>query len=151
MAEKTDKWVETVAKLVRLTQEGAIIWESSPPPKHLTTGAEDYVEATFITVYLDRRLRLYRRLFKYDVDPLLGFIPENFRVNTPTIKQKWAASKVLEFIDPDGNSLWTFPEVAPLGDLLEKVRYQVAGVKEFVEHLFSEPYAEESESTEEQE
>lgn len=53
----------------------------------------------------------------------------------------WVSDIILEFTDVNGESLWTFPQVKAVRDLLSAVQYQVAGVNEFLHELFSESNA----------
>lgn len=44
----------------------------------------------------------------------------------------------LEIIDDNGTTLWTFPPVSGLDDLLSSVRYQTAGVKSFLDEIIDD-------------
>lgn len=127
MVELKDKLVEAVAKLIRLTQDGTIRWSSAEPPEYLLGDSEDYVETVFTASHDNRNLRLYNRIYKADVIPLLQTI------SSPS--SLWKSEVNLEIVDSSYNPIWTFPRVTPLIDLLDSVRYQVADVNDFIEGL----------------
>lgn len=137
MAETEDKWVEAVAKLIKLTQENKIKWHSSEPPTNLKGDADDYVETVFLTKYNDRNLRLYKRIYKRDLSPLVSALKKTMGESYPRFS--WYSSVVLEILDLGNNKIWTFPTVTPLEDLLTSVRFQVADVNAFIEKLLNEP------------
>lgn len=65
----------------------------------------------YIADYKGRRLRLYEILHSY---------PD------------------LEIIDDNGTTLWTFPQVSGLNDLLSSVRYQTADVKSLLDDIIED-------------
>jgi len=44
----------------------------------------------------------------------------------------------LEIIDDNGFTLWTFPRVSGLDDLLSSVRYETTGVKNFLDEIIDD-------------
>ena len=135
MTEKQSKFVEAVARLIKLTQDGELMWESSKPSAELERdGIKD--ESVFISRYKDRILRLYKYSYRVD-EPGLFDISTSFfpiKVKYPY----WASSVTLEFIDDNGFSLWKFPFTNALNDLFQAVQYQFAGVDEFLDKLLNE-------------
>ena len=90
---------------------------------------------TFITRYKNKILGLYERRSKIETMPTgsLGLISASiFNI----IPSNWNTGVVLEFIDEKGNNIWTFPDVKGLRDLLNSVKYQIAGVDDFLNDLF---------------
>jgi len=136
MAETEDKWVEAVAKLIKLTQENKIKWSSSKPPDNLKGDADDYVETVFLTKYNEKNLRLYKRIYKVELDYLTSL--GHFKIGTSLPKYTWRSEVILEMLDLGNNKIWTFPTVTPLQDLLTSVSYQVADVNAFIENLLNE-------------
>ena len=136
MAETEDKWVEAVAKLIKLTQASKIKWSSSKPPDYLKGDADDYVETIFLAKYNDRNLRLYQRIYKIEFNPLTG--SGLFKFGDPRPDYLWSSNVALEMLDLDGNKIWKFPQVTPLEDLLTSVRFQVADLDGFIEKLLKD-------------
>lgn len=129
MAEKKDKFVEAVAKLIKLTQDGKIEWRSA----ELVVRDDFKVESVFSAAYKDKLLRIYKYVYKVEEpDPFQIAI----RTFTPEKKYPyWATSVTLEFIDIFGISLWKFPYTNAVNDLLQAVQYQVADVDEFLNEI----------------
>ena len=136
MSEKQNKWVEAITKLIKQTQEGRIKWL---PGKHdKESGRDDLrIESVFITNYKNKTLRLYKYSYKVEVPGLFDNIA-NVYSNMTRKYPYWTSSIALEFISDDGKSLWTFPDTNALNDLLGAVRYQVAGVDEFLDDILQE-------------
>jgi hypothetical protein len=122
MAEQ-DKFVALVARLNELTQEGKLKWSAVYNPEELGLGTDKKVKLVFQTFYKNKTLRIYHEDFKtwYEED-----------------RYVWASRIVLTFVDIGAQSIWEFPNVAGLGDLYESVRYQQAGVDEFINDVLSE-------------
>jgi hypothetical protein len=119
--EKREKyrWIDAITKLIELTQTGKLVWTRATDeyiPKHrkLTT-------VVFIANYNDKLLRLY------------GAEPYAQHWNTEDV--------ILEFITPDGNTLWQFPETSAINSLLYAVQYRFAGVNEFLNEILEERVA----------
>lgn len=136
MDEERNKWIDVIAKLVRLTQEGKIRWSSESPSKPLFTKPDDKITVVYTTYYKGKSLRLYektskaRRLSLRDIGTSKKLAPNEIRTVTRVY---------LEFYDRTfDQSLWTFPHVAPLRDLVTAVQFQVAGVKDFIDELLEE-------------
>ena len=130
MTEKKDKYLEVVIKLIKLTQEGKIEWRrGNLVLKNVT------VKIVFITEYKGKSLRLYE--YEYEVlPPPPGTMPPIIGV-----KKKYPYRQTditLEFIDDKDLSLWEFPHSHAISDLLHTVKYQVAGVDDFLDSITSE-------------
>lgn len=115
-----DKFTKAVARLIELTQKGDIRWERGDPPDFTASG--DYAEVVFRAEYDGERLRVFRRRSKVALDE------ERF---------DWVETPVLQVLDEDGKSLYQFPHMPALYDLIESVEYQVAGVGPLIEKLAS--------------
>jgi len=50
----------------------------------------------------------------------------------------WTKITVLQLLDENGLAAWTFPETEVLNHLLEAVKYQVTGVKDFLDEILAE-------------
>lgn len=137
--EKT-KWVDAVTRMIELTQQGEMRWVPIEP--YGMSENENRTSAVFRSSYKDKTLRIYERKVHErqrvldDEDPLSVSITNLLK---PKYQSVWVYQVVLEFIDGNGNTLWTFPKVSALRDLLSAVQYQAAGVNEFIDGLFEEP------------
>lgn len=133
MSEHQSKWVAAIIKLIKYTQEGRLKWVPGKIDGEASLD-DQKIEIVFVTVYKDKTLRLYK--YSYKVEDLS---PINFLLFEK--KQKipyWDSAIALELIDKEGKTLWTFPNNNALKDLLEAVRYQVAGVDDFLDEILCE-------------
>lgn len=137
MAEVTNKWIDAVTKLTKLTQDGELTWSSLPSDSVLVSDDVQQIDSVFKAFHGHKRLRLYRKRFKVEANLSLLSGVDLFPRKYPY----WASQVYLEIVDEYGNSLWTFPKVTGLSDLLAAVKYQVSGVKEFLEDLLGEDEA----------
>jgi hypothetical protein len=131
MSTEKNKWVDAVAKLIQLTQEGELKWTIDEPPTLFSKRPNTRVEVVFVAKYGEKSLRLYERRFQ---EEFIDF--DEFEMR-PVPKVEWRKVVVLEFIDDNGNGLWAFPSVEALNDLMSAVQYQVAGVKDFLTELLA--------------
>lgn len=131
MSTEKNNWVNAITKLTKLTQDGNLTWTAHQPPSSFSKGPNSRVQTVFLTNYGDRRLRLYENRSQEEV---IDF--DEFEMR-PIAKLVWTKNVVLEFVDNDDNSLWAFPYVEALNDLLAAVQYQVAGVKDFLADLLA--------------
>ncbi len=112
MTTANDKLIDAIVSLIDGTQKGRITWEVKKlTPTLSLTDPKIAVQAVYQTEYRGRKLRLYEAAY---------------------------SSPTLEIIDDDGTALWTFPPVSGLDDLLSSVRYETAGVKEFLDDIIGE-------------
>lgn len=131
MSTEKNKWIDAVAKLIKLTQEGKLNWAVDEPPASFSKRPNSRVDVVFQTTYGDKRLRLYERRYQEDT---IDF--DEFEMR-PVQKVEWRKDVILEFTDDAGNSLWAFPFIEALNDLVAAVQYQVAGVKDFLAELLT--------------
>lgn len=138
MATEREKVIDAIVKLIRETQEGKITWSIKEPTASLKLDANFAVEVIYETAYKNRRLRLYRE--RCLVDP--GLLERSVNRTTydllGTRYPRWESEIILEIIDEKGKTLWTFPDVNGLDDLLDSVEYQAAGVRDFLDEIVSD-------------
>jgi hypothetical protein len=136
MPSDKEKTIKFVAKLLELTQDGAVTWTVIEPRQSLKTHPDFPVDLLYVTTHKDKRLGLYQQRRGYVTlrDALFsssgysGFESKNpSRVGT-----------FLEMIDDQGNCLWSFSEVNGLQDLYDAVQYQVAGVKGYLDAVLGD-------------
>ena len=131
MSTEKNKWVEAVAKLIQLTQQGELKWTIDEPPVSFSKRPNARVEIVFVAKHGEKNLRLYEKRFQ---EEFIDF--DEFEMRAVP-KTEWRKAVVLEFTDDFGNSLWSFPSVEALNDLMSAVQYQVAGVKDFLTELLA--------------
>ncbi|MCP9493776.1 MAG: hypothetical protein MSG64_04885 [Pyrinomonadaceae bacterium MAG19_C2-C3] len=145
--EKKNKniWVDAVARMIELTQQGIMRWNSVETTTTAST-EQNRTSAIFQTIYNGKALRLYERKVP-ERRPISDEESNSFVLALPSIlvdrkyKTVWIPEIVLEFVDSKEEPLWTFPQLSALHDLLTAVQYQAAGVNEFLHDLFSETNA----------
>ena len=135
------KWSDVVSRMITRTQHGEIRWQSVTP-YGTVTAEKNRTSAVFRASYKGKTLRLYERnVPETELDlgeegnPLTALNAGLFGRRYKTV---WTPEVVLEFIDDKGETLWNFPQVSALDDLLSAVQYQAAGVNEFIGSLFEE-------------
>jgi hypothetical protein len=132
------KWVDAVTRMIELTQQGEMRWVPVEP--YGISEKENRTSAVFRSSYKDKTLRIYEKQVQERqraLDDEGGLAA--LTLLRPKYQYVWVNQVVLEFIDGNGNALWTFPRVGALRDLLSAVQYQAAGVNEFIDDLFEEP------------
>jgi hypothetical protein len=131
MSNERNKWIDAVAKLIELTQDGELVWEAQEPPFSFSKRPNFSAEVVFVCKYGEKNLRLYEKRIHEEVDDF-----DEFEMR-PFTKIEWKRIIVLEFVDANANSLWAFPKVEALKDLFSAVQFQVAGVKDFLAELLA--------------
>lgn len=132
MEKRKDKWIEAIAKLTKMTQDNTLKWRSGEVPEFFKNLENVKVETVYLTKHKDRWLRIYEKRVK-EYRTGIGFGLVGFERG-----YVWTIHTVLDFADPSGASLWIFPEIKGLENLLNAVKFQVAGVKDFLKDLLSE-------------
>lgn len=123
-------------KIATITQQGTLKWDPAKPPAYLSSEARDSrVDVVYETEYKDRTLRLYEK--RYQVQK-----PNPLFSATSVFDQReypyWTSKTVLELLDENELSPWAFPNSQVLDDLLDAVRYQVSGVRDFLNDILAE-------------
>jgi hypothetical protein len=114
MPESPNQWLAAIAKLTALTQDGKLKWTIVEPGPQVVGRI---VGPLYAASHAGRNLQLFQ---------LRGGGFGRFEEESPL---------ALEFVDDEGRSLFTFPELDNLVDLYNAVRYQTAGVKSFLDSL----------------
>jgi hypothetical protein len=120
MTDEKDKWVQAVAKLNRLTQEGTLKWVRMEPPQQLTQGTHSVIVEFYTTTYQGRNLAIY--LLRYR-----NYYNEE--------DYEWSAEPRLVVCTPTWEPEWPFPEVAGIHELFSSVRFQVADVTTLLDDI----------------
>jgi len=132
MEKEKNKIIDAVAKIIKDTQDGVMKWKSVP--EHVVRAyPDDIIDSVFVSDYKGQRLRIHVRSFKSTPRPDLksfgGFDAD---------QSKWKSLVVLELVDGLGNTLWNFPSVDLLNDLLASVQYQIAGVEKYLDDILKD-------------
>lgn len=137
MPSAKNKWIDATAKLLELTQQGRLVWDPQKPPDYLNSQADRRVDVVYKTEYKDKVLRLYELRYKVE-RPDYSAITSASIFDYQREYPYWTKRTVLELLDQDGLSPWAFPDTSVLDDLLASVRYQVSGVKSFMDEILAE-------------
>ncbi|HYJ87247.1 MAG TPA: hypothetical protein VEW46_14395 [Pyrinomonadaceae bacterium] len=121
MSSERNKWIEAVGKLITLTQERKLPWRSYSSEGYLSLSGR--VDVVYQADYNGKTLRLYESKSRSE-----GMFPGH---------GEWETEAVLELVDSNGLSVWTFPHTDATEHLVAAVKYQVAGVGEFLEELLT--------------
>jgi len=133
-----DKWIEAIAKIIKLTQEKRLEWESLEPSTVPKKDPNDKIDSVYMAGYKDKTLLIYRRT--YDKRTLASTLAA---ISGATAglgrKEQRITSIVLELVDDRSfHPFWTFPSEGILADLLSAIKYQVSGVGDFLDDILSE-------------
>ena len=134
MALENEKLINSITKLIKLTQEDKIEWFVAPQSeKNMIKNNENLDGSIFKAIYKEKILRLYKSRIKVEKnDPYAVFVyPEQK-------KYGWTVRYRLEIVDDNGNYVWVFPEANSLSDLFQAVQYQVSGISTLIDELLSE-------------
>jgi hypothetical protein len=139
MSTEKNKWIDAVGKLLTLTQEGQLVWTTREPPASFNSLPDERVDVVYQTRYKEKDLRLYELHYKIE-KPKRAFTIIGAVVNSFDDEQYsfWTKTTVLELLDENGLGGWTFPMMDVIGHLLAAVKYQVAGVKDFLDEILAE-------------
>ena len=118
MADESNKWIDAVAKLIQLTQEGTLQWSIDRNASGLSKTPDDKIDFVYSAVYHNRKMRVFKRVFKdvrraqrtledmFSIKGVLGADLENF----------WNSEVVLELLTDEGWAVGSFPKVDILAD-----------------------------------
>ena len=122
MSTERNKWIDAIGKLIALTQERKLGWRSYPSEGY--PALSGVVDVVYLADHTGKTLRLYESKSRVE----RGMFPGS---------GEWESEAVLELVDSSGLSVWTFPHTDATEHLLGAVKYQVAGVGEFLEELLT--------------
>ncbi len=133
VANEQNKWIDAIAKMIKLTQDGKLVWQVEKSTISAKKHPDDQIEIVYSTSYKGKNLRLYERTYKRYLPPsgIQVFLSGKSEFD-------WVSDVVLEFVSDTESPLWTFPKATALNDLLLSVQYQVAGVKDFLDDILRE-------------
>ena len=137
MASEKEKLIDAVVKLIDLTQEDKLKWKPEKPRSSLNRESDSIVDLVYVTNHKNKRLALYERKYKVE-EPAHVISSSLTNLFGPPSYPYWESRTILEFVDDKGNPLWTFPHVNGLDDLFNAVKYQTAGVRDFLKDILDD-------------
>jgi len=114
---------KAVTRLLELTQEGLLKWESRGPCDDILEGRDIVVDIVYVAAKDKRLLRLYQFRYKSWLDD---------------VNWHWEEDIALELSDEKRVTWWRFPENRVLQDLLEAVKFRTVGVDQFLDELLGQ-------------
>lgn len=137
MEESTDRELEAILKLIKLTQDGTLKWQPVTQSGDLVeTSAVKY--ANIMTcIYDDKLLRIYSEKKLKDKPNKLERMLTGSLLDEERSYPYWASTSVLEISNDKGQSLWRFAYKPAIKDLLNAAKYQASGVKDFLDNILS--------------
>lgn len=140
MEESSDRELEAILKLIKLTQDGTLKWEAAMPWGDLVENEATQYSSVFSCDYGDKLLRMFTEKKRIDKPSgLFQHLMDSQYLNGDRKYPYWAEKVVLEITNQNGQSLWRFPYKSAIGDLFSAAKYQVAGVKDLLDSLLSNP------------
>ena len=133
MAKETDKWIQLISKLRELTASGSLRWHSVRLIEGMPNDLNRKIATLFESNYKGHNLRLYELSFDTGTE-------HSSAVDLLAAVTRWQSNPVLELVDENG-SAWQFPNIKGLEDLLETVKFQAAGIKDFIEAVLADETA----------
>ena len=122
-----DKSVQFIAKLVQLTQDKRLRWESAPRPNQ----SEEAPSAAAFTASIEgKNLRLYKVKREVVADFLSGMFGPR---DAPRRRIIWTA--ILEILDEFGQATFTFERTTGLNDLYESASYSASRVDDLMDSV----------------
>ncbi|XLX38464.1 hypothetical protein ACK25U_11800 [Ectopseudomonas mendocina] len=110
------EFVQTVDKLIELTQIGSLDWARYDPPRSLT-GSGNRVDFVYDAEYEGQDIRVYEHFYKSYHDEY---------------EYQWNSEVVIELIDSYGVATFRFPATRNSRDLLRAIQYEKSGVADFL-------------------
>ncbi len=135
MEEKKDKTIEAIAKLIELTRNDQLTWESVDSDEVPRKMDEEFIDSVFTTIFDNKLLRLYKRRYK---GPSMAAKITSIIGNVKASDLRWYEEIVLELTNESGHSLWSFPKADILKDLLKTIKYKASGADDLISKLLDE-------------
>jgi len=122
MKVKRDKIIEAIAKIIELTRANILSWDAVNSTAVKEKNSNDIISSVFSTLYREKKLRIFKRQY---LSHYQGSID-------------WFEEVVLEIVDTQTSSLWTFPKEAIINDLLRTIKFKKSGADDFIDSLLEE-------------
>jgi len=131
MGIETNTYIDAIAKLIELTQENKLRWETSDLKKLAIKFPKDRIECAFQANHDNKILQLRK---SQALAPIIDYSNTDI-LSMFESKMRWATVTTLAIIDNDFNVIWEFPSMDITDALLTSVRYQVSGINDFIKNL----------------
>ncbi len=120
-----NKISKLITKLIRLTSEDKIIWDTMDPPNSITKGTNDIFPLFFKTIYKAKNVALYQQRYQ-------DFNPD-------TEQFYWTERVRFAILDEMNIVVWENHEQSPaLLDLLNTIREKAAGFDDLLDDLLDD-------------
>jgi hypothetical protein len=116
-----DQWIDAVARLIELTQNGELQWRVGG---RTTPGLGEPTTPPYFADYKKHRYKLEERWVKAPPPTYAEEMFRSFRLRRNPPKDRFIVT--LDLVDGHGRSLYSVPYVTPLWDLLSIVQKQTA-------------------------
>lgn len=137
MEESTDRELEAILELIKLTQEGAIAWQPVKPSGDLIENNTVKYTNVMQCIYGGKYLRIYTEKKLKEKPTAAEKMSLSELLGEGRTYPYWASVSVLEITNDEGQSLWRFAYKPAIKDLLNAAKYQASGVKEFLDDILS--------------
>jgi hypothetical protein len=135
------KWISAVTALLKLTQTGALKWERTSQSEAFPgVEPESEIEFVYTAKLKDLGFRLYETVSAAFRSSSLLNAWSDMLGNRDSLARRRSATRriILEAVDDNLKSLFTFPQVSALADLLSAVKYQVSDVENVLDSILKE-------------
>jgi len=112
--------IEIVDKLIELTQHGNLNWSYERPNSYMLA-QDSKVDTVYLTNYLGRNIRAYKRDFKYYLDDT---------------QYTWDYEVTIEFVSEVGERMGKLPQIPNSAELIQAIQYQDPQIKDFYNDIF---------------
>jgi len=123
-ADSTDRSVQFIAKLVQLTQDRKMRWQSIPHPNPESSGS-----AAYSASIEGKELRIYKT--KREV--LVGLDAIARALGREEKRRVTQAVTILEILDDFGQAAFTFDHITGLNDLYQSAAYSASRVDDLMD------------------
>jgi hypothetical protein len=123
-ATEKDSLISTIVALIKLTQTEQLSWTRvNPSDAGLNPLSVGVIDFAYLAKFQDLNFRLYEKTDESE----RPFINNSWSILLG--KPKYVGQVILEVVDDEMRSLFVFPQVTALRDLLSSVKYQAFDVK----------------------
>lgn len=137
MEESTDRELEAILKLIKLTQDGTLKWQPATQYGDLVETSAVKYSSIMTCTYNDKLLRIFSEKKLKDKPSKLERLMTGSLLDEERAYPHWVSISVLEISNNKGQSLWRFAYKPAIKDLLNAAKYQASGVKDFLDSILS--------------
>ena len=128
MDTENARYVEAVAKLIELTNDGELVWRPAEGDDLTSYLSTSHLRTLFIADHKGKHLRLTERFEDRSASSV-------YIITSYGLSSRSGFVLRLEIVDDLGLTVWAFPQLGIIHELLEVVRQKVADLDEFIDDL----------------